>query len=76
MTVKIELPEEQFAALKARAAARGLTLEDWLQKLVSQDTVKNRYTLAELMEQCDANTLLTAEDRAWLDAPPVGREAL
>ena len=31
----IELPDEQAAALKAKAAA-GLTLEEWLQKLAEQ----------------------------------------
>jgi plasmid stability protein len=31
MTV-IELPDEQAAALKARAAREGLTLEDWFRK--------------------------------------------
>ena len=34
MTV-IELPDEQAAALKAKAAAAGLTLEAWLNKLAS-----------------------------------------
>ena len=29
----IELPDEQAAALKAKAAAAGLTLEAWLKKL-------------------------------------------
>ena len=32
MTV-IELPDDQAAALKAKAAAQGLTLEAWLKKL-------------------------------------------
>jgi hypothetical protein len=36
MTV-IELPDEQAAALKAKAAAAGLTLEAWLQKLAEQE---------------------------------------
>ncbi len=34
MTV-IELPDEQAAALKAKAAAVGLSLEDWLNELAS-----------------------------------------
>jgi hypothetical protein len=33
MTVSIEVSNEQLAALKAKAAAQGLTLEDWLRKL-------------------------------------------
>jgi plasmid stability protein len=35
MTV-IELPDEQAAALKARAAAQGLTLEDWFKNLADE----------------------------------------
>jgi hypothetical protein len=33
----IELSDEQAAALKAKAAAAGLSLEDWLQKLADED---------------------------------------
>jgi hypothetical protein len=36
MTV-IELSDEQAAALKAKAAAAGLTLEAWLKKLADED---------------------------------------
>lgn len=37
---------------------------------------KRRYTLDELLAQCDATAEITADDRAWLDAAPVGREVL
>ena len=80
MTV-IQLPDDQAAALKARAAAQGLTLEAWFEKLsrVPASTSQRgprrfRYSLAELMAQCDAGAPLSAEDRAWIDAPAVGRE--
>ena len=36
MTV-IELPDEQVAVLKAKAAAEGLSLEEWLQKLAQEE---------------------------------------
>jgi hypothetical protein len=36
MTV-IEIPDDQAAALKARAAAQGLTLKAWLGKLAGED---------------------------------------
>lgn len=36
MTV-IEIPDQQAAALKAKAAAQGLTLEGWIQKLAEQE---------------------------------------
>ena len=32
----IEIPDEQAAALKARAAAQGLTLKAWLRKLAEE----------------------------------------
>jgi len=35
MTV-VELPDEQAAALRAKASAAGLTLEAWLQKLAAE----------------------------------------
>jgi len=28
------------------------------------------------MAQCDLDQPMTAEDREWLDAPPVGREGI
>lgn len=38
---------------------------------------KPRYTLTELLAELPRNPApRTAEDQAWLDAPPVGREIL
>jgi plasmid stability protein len=50
MTV-IELPDEQAAALKAKAAAAGLTLEAWLNKLASAEQSAERplQTAAEIV---------------------------
>ncbi|MBZ5618000.1 MAG: hypothetical protein LAQ69_04585 [Acidobacteriia bacterium] len=52
----IELPDDQAAALKAKAAAQGLTLEAWLQKLASVEPLagqvrpgKGRYSPSELI---------------------------
>jgi hypothetical protein len=79
MTV-IELPDQQAEALKTKAAAQGLTLEAWLQKLAGVEIPtagygKGRYNLSELMAQCDLSAPLSDEDRAWLEAPVIGREA-
>ena len=72
MTV-IQLPDDQAAALKARAAAQGLS---GVPESTSRPGPRRfRYSLAELMAQCDASAPLSAEDRAWIDAPAVGREA-
>jgi hypothetical protein len=37
MTVTIEFSNEQLSALKAKAAAQGLTLQDWLHKLAADE---------------------------------------
>jgi hypothetical protein len=75
----IELSDEQAAVLKAKAAAQGLSLDAWLQKLATAETpvrpCKNRYSLSALMAQCDQDAPPSAEDSAWLDAPAIGREA-
>ena len=46
MTV-IEIPDEQAAALKAKAAAQGLTLESWLLKLAGQDAPADKTKRAQ-----------------------------
>jgi hypothetical protein len=38
--VVIELPDDQAAALKAKAAAQGLTLEDWFRSLAAETPAK------------------------------------
>lgn len=44
--------------------------------LVVNPNPRPRYTLDELIAQCDANAELSGEDREWLDAPAVGSELL
>lgn len=43
--------------------------------LVVRPTQK-RYSLAELLAQCDFSKPMSAEEREWLDAPVKGRELL
>ncbi len=44
-------------------------------KLVVEPKAKPRYLLSQLLAQCNAdNMALTDEDRAWLNAKPVGKE--
>jgi len=68
----IELPDDLVAALKAKAAAQGLTLGSWFQQLAGLK--KPRYSLSELIARCDADAPLSNEDKTWLDHPAVGRE--
>lgn len=43
-------------------------------KLIVAPLKKTRYTLAELLAKCDPAKPISAEERAWLDAPDVGLE--
>ena len=43
-------------------------------RLIIEPKMKTRYTLAELMAQCDLSQSLSVADREWLDAPAVGGE--
>ena len=45
-------------------------------RLVIEPKPRPRYSLDELLAQCDASAELTAEDREWLDTPLVGSELL
>lgn len=45
-------------------------------RLIVEPQYRPRYTLEELLAQCDADALITAEDREWLDAPTVGDELI
>ncbi|TDU18094.1 antitoxin ChpS [Chromohalobacter marismortui] len=40
------------------------------------EPAKPRYSLEELLAQCDTTADLSAGEREWLDAEPVGRELL
>lgn len=45
-------------------------------RLVVEPQHRPRYTLAELLAQCDPQAPLTAEDRQWLNDQPAGRELI
>ena len=44
------------------------------ERLVIQPQTKPKYTLDELLAQCDARAPLTKRDRTWIDLAPAGRE--
>jgi len=52
----------------------GLAIEHG--RLVVEPQSRQRYTLDELLAQCDVSATLPTEDSAWLNAPPVGSELL
>lgn len=43
-------------------------------RLVVEPQTKPKYTLDELLSQCDPNAEITEEDRVWLNLAPVGKE--
>ena len=45
-------------------------------RLIIEPRAKPRYALADLVAQCQPDAPASAEDQEWLDAPPVGDEAL
>lgn len=45
-------------------------------RLVVEPQLRPRYTLDELLAQCDASAPISDEDHAWLDSGPVGNELL
>jgi antitoxin ChpS len=55
-------------------ATVGMTVDHG--RLVVEPKVRRRYSLEELLTQCDATAEPSTEDRAWLDAPQVGSELL
>lgn len=55
-------------------AAVGLTVENG--KLVVDPQPRPRYTLDQLLAQCDPKERRSKQEREWLDAKPVGDELL
>ena len=45
-------------------------------RLIIEPRTRPRYSLKELLAQCDETAITPAEDRAWIDAKPVGKELL
>ena len=45
-------------------------------RLIVEPHPRPHYTLAELVALCDLAAPRTSDDRAWLDAAPVGREEI
>jgi len=75
-SVMLTIPRAVLDQLELEAGARvELAVADG--RLVVEPARKPKYTLAELLAASDyANTSLTDEDKAWIDAPATGRELL
>ena len=74
-SIMLAVPPAILDLLHLHAGATvGLAVERG--RLVIEPTLRPRYSLDELLAQCDASADLSAEDRAWLDNKPVGNELL
>ena len=74
-SIMLTIPPAILDLLDLRAGATvGLAVDRG--RLVIEPTLRPRYSLDELLAQCDASADLSAEDRAWLDNKPVGNELL
>ena len=77
-SIKIDIPDHLVTTLKQKAAAEGITLEEWFRRRAYQEARARKggkYTLAELVAQCEPGAPISVEDREWLDSPASGREA-
>ena len=74
-SVMLAVPPALLDLLNLQAGATvGVTVDGGL--LVISPQQRTRYNLEELLAQCDDSADLTDEDRAWVDAKPVGGELL
>lgn len=74
-SIMLAVPPALLDVLHLTAGAKvGLAVDNG--RLVVEPVVRPHYTLDELLAQCDASAEVSAEDREWLNARPVGDELL
>lgn len=72
-SVMLAVPRGMLDALHLSAGSTvGLAVENG--RLVVEPQTRPRYTLDELLAQCDASVEPSEEDRRWLNVEPVGHE--
>ncbi|MCC6367416.1 MAG: antitoxin [Bryobacterales bacterium] len=74
-SIMLAVPPALLDILRLRPGAKvGLAVEKG--RLVIEPQQKPRYTLEELLAQCDPKARRSKEDREWLDSKPAGDEIL
>ena len=74
-SVMLAVPRAVLDVLGLRPGAKlGIAIER--DRLVLEPPKRARYTLDELLAQCDSKARRTKEDREWLDNQPVGLELI
>jgi antitoxin ChpS len=74
-SVMLAVPPALLDLLHLSAGAKvGIAVDNG--RLVVEPQGRPRYTLAELLAQCDASADSSEEDRDWLENKPFGNELL
>lgn len=74
-SVMMAVPPAFLDILNLRAgAAVAVTIEQ--NRLVIEAKPRPRYSLEELLTQCDATAPMSTEENEWIQATPVGKELL
>lgn len=74
-SVMLAVPPALLDVLHLGVGAKvGLAVDNG--RLVVEPAARPRYTLDELLAQCDPSAEPTAQEREWLDAPVVGNEMI
>lgn len=74
-SVMLAVPRAVLDVLHLRPGAKvGIAVER--DRLVVEPQRRPRYTLEELLAQCDPKARRTKKEREWLDNKPVGRELI
>ncbi len=74
-SIMLAVPPAILELLKLQAGTRVNVAVDG-GRLVVEPNPRPRYSLDELLARCDATADVTAEDKEWLNANPVGKELL
>jgi antitoxin ChpS len=74
-SVMLAVPPALLEILRLQAGAKvGMAVESG--RLVVEPQHRRRYTLDELLTQCDPKAPRAADEREWLDSKPVGGELI
>jgi antitoxin ChpS len=74
-SIMLAVPPALLDILHLSAGAKvGLAVDNG--RLVVEPKARPRYTLDELLAQCDPQAELTVEEREWVDGKPLGGELL
>lgn len=74
-SIMLTVPPAILELLQLHAGATvGLAVEHG--RLLIEPTPRPRYSLDELLAQCDESAEISKEDCAWLESKPIGSELL